>query len=131
MIIGSGIDITEIARLERLCRRLGDKVWERILAPAERRPISNEKRRLQYLAGRFAAKEAASKALGTGLGKVGLHDLIIDNDELGAPVLTLQGHAAELAAQKGVDRIHLTLSHSDHYAVAHVILEKTCTAART
>ncbi|ARU61263.1 hypothetical protein CBW65_09845 [Tumebacillus avium] len=124
MIIGTGLDITEIARIERLWQRLGEKVWERILAPAERRAITNDKRRIQYLAGRFAAKEAAAKALGTGLGKVSLHDLIVTNNELGAPILTLHGHAAELAGQKGVGAIHLTISHSDQYAVAQVILEK-------
>ncbi|ASS76668.1 hypothetical protein CIG75_17955 [Tumebacillus algifaecis] len=124
MIIGTGVDITEIARIERLLGRLGEKIWQRILAPAERRTFTSDKRRIQYLAGRFAAKEAAAKALGTGLGKVGLHDLIIVSNEAGAPILTLHGLAAEIAEQQGITATHLSISHSDQYAIAQVILEK-------
>jgi holo-[acyl-carrier protein] synthase len=127
MIIGTGIDLTEIERIQRLLDRLGDKAWQRILAPEERRAFTADKRRAEYLAGRFAAKEAASKALGTGLGRASLHDFIITNDEHGAPRLTLRGYAAEVAKQKGVTHLHLSISHSERYAIAQVILEKTCT----
>ena len=123
VIIGTGIDITEIGRIAKLLERQGEAMWARILAPEERRTFSNKKRQAEYLAGRFAAKEAASKAFGTGIGKVALHDLVVTNDELGAPVLTLRGYAAELAAERGVARVHVSISHSDQYAIAQVILE--------
>lgn len=123
MIIGIGIDITEIDRIAKLLERQGDALWNRILAPVERREIASDKRRVEYLAGRFAAKEAASKALGTGLGKVSLHDLQVTNNENGAPILTLHGNAAEVAASLGITRVHLSISHSEHYAVAQVIAE--------
>lgn len=123
MIVGIGIDIAEIERIAKLLERQGDAIWERILAPEERINFTSQKRRVEYVAGRFAAKEAASKALGTGLGKVSLHDLLIQNDEHGAPHLTLRGYAAEVATAKKIGRLHLSISHSDHYAVAQVIAE--------
>ncbi|MBL0389301.1 holo-ACP synthase [Tumebacillus sp. ITR2] len=124
MIIGTGIDITEIERITDMLERHGVTIWKRILAPEEREMFDNPRRRAEYLAGRWAAKEAASKAFGTGIGKVGLHELIITKTELGAPQLTLRGHAAELAEQLGVTSTHVSISHSKEYAVAQVILEK-------
>lgn len=123
MILGTGIDIIELDRIALLLNRQGDALWERILAPEERRDIPSPKRKVEYLAGRFAAKEAASKALGTGLGKVGLHDLIVATNELGAPYLLLRNYAAEVAEEKGIVRMHLSISHSEQYAVAQVIAE--------
>ncbi len=124
MIRGIGVDITEIERIGQLLeRKTGDALWERVLAPEERREINVFKRRVEYLAGRWAAKEAASKAFGTGIGKVGFHDLLISNDEHGAPVLTVRGYAALLAEEKGIKHFHISISHSDLYAVAQVIFE--------
>lgn len=123
MIAGIGVDITEIDRIAQLLARQGDALWERILAPDERKEITVHKRRVEFLAGRFAAKEAASKALGTGLGKVGLHHIIVTNGENGAPQIRLDGHAADVAKAKGITRLHLSISHSDHYAVAQVVAE--------
>lgn len=123
MIIGTGIDITEIARMANLLDRHGDTIWNRILAPEEREMFDSPKRRVEYLAGRWAAKEAASKALGTGIGKVSLQDLVITKNELGAPRLTLRGYAAERAAALGATRTHISISHSEQFAIAQVILE--------
>ena len=123
MIIGIGVDITEIERIGHFLERQGEAFWERVLAPDERREIKVAKRRVEYLAGRWAAKEAAAKAFGTGIGKVSFHDLLITNNEAGAPVLTLCGYAAELAQEKGIKHLHISISHSDHYAVAQVIFE--------
>ncbi|MGZ4122236.1 MAG: holo-ACP synthase [Tumebacillaceae bacterium] len=123
MIAGIGIDITEIDRIAQLFERQGEALWERILAPEERKEFNTQKRRVEFLAGRFAAKEAASKALGTGLGKVGLHHIIVTNGENGAPQIRLDGHAAEVAETKRIKRMHLSISHSDHYAVAQVVAE--------
>ena len=123
MIVGIGIDITEIKRLGSLLERQGDQLWERVLAPEERREFSSEKSRVEFLSGRWAAKEAASKAFGTGIGQIYFHDLVIHNDEAGAPHLTLKGNAIKFAAEKGINRVHLSISHSDEYAGAQVILE--------
>jgi holo-[acyl-carrier protein] synthase len=123
MILGIGTDITEIVRIAAMLERQGDAIWNRILAPEERLEFQSQKRRVEYLAGRFAAKEAASKALGTGIGAVGLHDLVVTKNEQGAPVLTLRGYAAKLAANMGIERMHISISHSDQYAVATVIAE--------
>ena len=123
MIIGIGIDITEIKRLGGLFERQGDQLWERVLAPEERRAFTSEKRRIEFLSGRWAAKEAASKAFGTGIGQITFHDLVIQNDAAGAPYLTLKGNAIKFADEKGINRVHLSISHSDEYAVAQVILE--------
>ncbi|KEO81004.1 holo-ACP synthase [Tumebacillus flagellatus] len=124
MIIGTGIDITEIERIAGLLERHGATIWKRILAPEEREMYDSPRRRAEYLAGRWAAKEAASKALGTGIGKVSLQDLVITKNDLGAPSLTLRGYAAERALELGVTSTHVSISHSDKYAVAQVILEK-------
>jgi holo-[acyl-carrier protein] synthase len=123
VILGIGVDITEIARVGKMLERQGASAWERILAPVERREFGSDKRRVEYLAGRFAAKEAAAKALGTGIGKVGFHDLAVVADEHGAPQLLLQGYAADLARVKGIVRVHVSISHSEQYAVAQVVLE--------
>lgn len=124
MIIGTGIDITEIDRMAGLLERHGVTIWQRVLAKEEREMFDSPKRRAEYLAGRWAAKEAASKALGTGIGKVGLHDLVITKNELGAPQLTLHGHAATLAAELGITHTHVSISHSEQFAIAQVILER-------
>lgn len=123
MIIGIGTDITEIKRLGRLLERQGDQLWERVLSPEERRAFTSPKRRIEFLSGRWAAKEAASKAFGTGIGFISFHDLVITNDEAGAPHLVLRGNALAVAAEKGVNSVHISISHSDEYAVATVILE--------
>ncbi|QXO17784.1 holo-ACP synthase [Vibrio ostreae] len=124
MIVGLGTDIAEIARIEQVLARSGTAFAARILTPQELALFAARKQQSRFLAKRFAAKEAASKALGTGIaGGVSFQDFIISNDELGKPVLSLQGKAAELAAGAGVTALHLSISDERHYAVATVILE--------
>ncbi|NLS12838.1 holo-ACP synthase [Vibrio sp. SM6] len=120
-ICGFGTDIVEIARVEKALARSGRAFAERILTDAEMAQFIALKAPERFLAKRFAAKEAASKALGTGIAcGVTFHDFQITNDELGRPQLTLQGRARELTHGA---RAHLTLSDEQHYAVASVILE--------
>ncbi|AST94126.1 holo-ACP synthase [Sutcliffiella cohnii] len=115
MIKGIGIDIIELSRIEKLMERQPSFI-NRILADEERTQFHTlkGKRKLEFLAGRFAAKEAFSKAYGTGIGKhLSFHDIVIANEPTGKPYI-----------QKPVgENIHLSISHSEQYAVAQVIIE--------
>lgn len=123
-IVGLGTDIAEIERVEKALDRSGDAFAKRILTEVELTKFHSLKQKGRFLAKRFAAKEAASKALGTGIAQgVTFQDFTITNDELGAPVLALTQKALEIAKQKKVSSIHLSISDERHYAVATVILE--------
>lgn len=127
MIIGIGTDIVQIKRIELTVRRWGDKWTHRLFTPAERAAADRltETGRAAYYAKRFAAKEAFSKALGTGIGHLATwREIEILNTAGGAPVLTVSGKTAEtLAKTAGVPtRIHISLSDDD-MAVAMVIIE--------
>ncbi|WP_406731971.1 holo-ACP synthase [Vibrio scophthalmi] len=123
-IIGLGTDIAEIERVEKALARSGMAFAERILTAQEFAVFDSLKQQGRYLAKRFAAKEAASKALGTGIAMgVSFQDFTIANDELGKPILTLSGKALEIATTKGVAHIHLSISDERHYAMATVIYE--------
>ncbi|MCE7599544.1 holo-ACP synthase [Vibrio fluvialis] len=124
MIVGLGTDIAEIERIEKALARSGRAFAERILTPQELTQFDGLKQQGRYLAKRFAAKEAASKALGTGIAHgVSFQDFAISNDDNGKPLLSLSGKAAELARRSQVASVHLTISDERHYAVATVILE--------
>lgn len=123
-IVGLGTDIAEIERVEKALARSGMAFAERILTTQELEVFHSLKQQGRYLAKRFAAKEAASKALGTGIAMgVSFQDFTISNDELGKPVLTLANKAREIATGKGVAHIHLSISDERHYAMATVIYE--------
>lgn len=123
-IVGLGTDIAEIERIEKALARSGEAFAARILAASELAQFATLKQQGRFLAKRFAAKEAASKALGTGIAQgVTFHDFVVSNDMSGKPVLELTGKAAELAAQLGISNYHLSISDERHYAVATVVLE--------
>jgi holo-[acyl-carrier protein] synthase len=123
-IVGLGTDIADIERVEKVFTRSGDAFAERILAPSELGIYHDLKLKARYLAKRFAVKEAAAKALGTGIAcGVSFQDFTVSNDERGKPLLALSGKAAELAESMGVKHVHLTLADEKQYAVATVILE--------
>ena len=120
MILGMGTDIVAIPRVAKVLQRFPQRFTDKILAPIEQRETMDA----AYVAKRFAAKEAALKALGTGLrGGIQWTDLQVLNDALGKPQLKLQGAAAALAAQRGVTQLHVSLSDERDYALAFVILE--------
>ena len=124
MIIGIGTDLVEIARIETQLQRHGDRLAERVLTADELNEYRNAASPARLLAKRFAVKEAASKALGTGIGRgIGFHQMHVLHDEMGRPKLVLEGAALERARALGMCRTHVTLSDERHYAVAHVILE--------
>lgn len=101
-ILGLGTDIAEIERIEKALGRSGEPFARRILSEDEMAKFSQLKQQGRYLAKRFAAKEAASKALGTGIAQgVTFHDFTVSNDELGKPVLMLSGVAQKNGADDG------------------------------
>ena len=113
-----GIDLIKLARMERLIERFGDKFLQRFLSPTEITLIKNHK----TVAGFWAAKEACSKALGTGIGKeCGFHDIKISKSSKGAPMITLS--QALLLSYKITD-ISLSITHDGDYAVAVVAIER-------
>jgi phosphopantethiene--protein transferase domain len=122
-IVGIGTDIVEIARVEKALARQS-RFADRVLTESEQLQMATLKAPARYLAKRFAAKEAAAKALGTGIANgVTFHDFTITNHTSGQPALSLSGRAAQLARERGVAHCWLTLSDEKAYAVAHVILE--------
>ncbi len=123
-IVGLGTDIAEIERVETALARSGEPFAKRILTEAEWSRFCEIKQQGRFLAKRFAAKEAASKALGTGIAAgVTFQDFEVTNDEFGKPLLSLSGQAHHIAEQQQVASIHLSISDERHYAVATVILE--------
>ncbi|MGB1321867.1 MAG: holo-ACP synthase [Vibrio gallaecicus] len=123
-VVGLGTDIAEIARVEKALARSGEGFAKRILAESEFVAFQKIKQQGRYLAKRFAAKEAASKALGTGIAMgVTFHDFVVSNDEHGKPLLTLRNKALQIAQASKVNSIHITISDERHYAVATVLLE--------
>jgi holo-[acyl-carrier protein] synthase len=124
MIIGTGVDVVEIARIRRILERLESRFISRVFTPAEQHFCDGHRDPVPHYAVRFAAKEALFKALGTGWAKgVTWLDVEVLREQQEAPVLRLQGEAKRLSASMGTQKVHLSLSHSDQWAVAMVILD--------
>lgn len=122
MIIGVGIDLVEIARIEEMLARWPQRFAARVFTPEEIAACENRSSRAAALAARFAAKEAFAKALGTGVDKsFSWKDFAVHNESNGRPLPRL---SARLAARLSGINVHLSLSHSDHYATAVVVLER-------
>lgn len=122
MIVGIGIDLVELDRVARGYEQFGERYLEKILTHGERDALP--KHPVPFLAARFAAKEAASKALGTGLARgVTLHDLEVVGGERGKPEMVFHGAARARAEELGVVRIHVSLTHGRDTAAAVVVLE--------
>ena len=124
MIVGTGVDIAETSRLEKGLERHGERFTKRLFTPAEVAYCERFKNRGERYAARFAAKEAAFKALGTGWGAGGRWlDVEVTHQPSGKPELVLTGRAQEVARGLGVTRMAVSISHSDRYVVAQVIFE--------
>ena len=124
MILGTGIDIIEVARIAASYEKFGERFINRILRPEEIAYALTHKRPAPYLAVRFAAKEAVSKAFGTGIGRqLTWQDMEVARKESGEPYLILHDGGARLLQERGGRLVHLTLSHTENYAVAMAILE--------
>ena len=122
MIVRSGVDLIEIERISSALERHGERFLQRIYTPAELAECSGDLcRHAASLAGRFAAKEATAKALGTGVGAVSWQDIEVLHDSSGGPLLRLHGQAEALAASLGLTAWSLSISHTHLHAVALVI----------
>ncbi len=124
MILGSGIDIVEVDRVEAARQKHGERFLQRILHPGEIAYCLSHKFPGPFLAARFAGKEAISKAFGTGIGaQLGWQDMEIARKESGEPYVILHGKGVELLARRGARRVHISLSHTEKHATAVAILE--------
>lgn len=124
MIVGTGVDITEVERINAAVKRFGDRFLRRVFTPAEVKYCMGKPNAAERLAARFAAKEAGMKAIGTGLRHgITWHDVEVLRVPGQRPMLKFHGKAAEFAARLGCKRTHLSLSHTADQAIAHVILE--------
>ena len=121
-IYGIGIDVVEVGRIASAIERLGEPFLAKLFTSAEREYCESQKRPELHYAARFAAKEAVSKALGTGIGgQAGWLDLEIIRDPAGAPKLSLQGAAADFTKAQGISEIQISLTHAREYAAANAI----------
>ncbi|NOR50277.1 MAG: holo-[acyl-carrier-protein] synthase [Desulfuromonadales bacterium] len=124
-IVGLGTDLARVARFRTFVTENKTALLGRIFTLGEREYAFAKKDPAPHLAARFAAKESCLKAFGLGLREgITWHDMEIVPDELGRPDLQLTGRAAEIAAAKQVEVVHLSYSHDGDYAVATVILER-------
>jgi holo-[acyl-carrier protein] synthase len=124
MILGIGIDIIEVARIQASHEKFGERFLNRILHPNEISYCLSYKVPAPFLAARFAAKEAISKAFGTGIGaQLGWRDMEIRRKESGEPFVVLHGGGQELMQARGAQRVLISLSHTQTYAAAVALLE--------
>jgi holo-[acyl-carrier protein] synthase len=122
-LIGIGTDIVEIARIEAVWRRHGERFEQRILTPNEILMCHTKAQPWRYLAKRFAAKEAIAKSIGTGIGiELSWQDIELRAAETGAPVVHLSPRGSAVAHNKGGSKVILTLSDERAYAVAFAVL---------
>jgi holo-[acyl-carrier protein] synthase len=131
-VLGIGVDLVECARIQRSMDRFGDRFLHRVFTDSEIEYSVSMKFPARHLAARFAAKEAVSKAFGTGIGKaMGWRDIDVQKKPNGEPFLVFSGPAQELAAKRGVTSALITLSHTEHHAMASVVLEGATSHPRT
>ena len=124
MIVGTGVDITEVTRVREALERFGDRFLRRVFTPAEVEYCASKRNNAERLAARFSAKEAALKALGTGLRHgITWRDVEVRRQPGGRPTVAFSGVAAKFAVRLGVKHISLSLSHTAEQAIAMVILE--------
>jgi len=126
MIVGLGIDVCELDRIERILERHGQRFAARICTEAERAELHTPTgpRAVAFLAARFAAKEAAAKALGTGFRRgVGFRNIEVRHLPSGKPTLMLYGASLEIAESLGASAFHISLTHGRDVAAAVVVLE--------
>ena len=124
MIVGSGIDLAEIGRLQQSIDRYGSRFLDRIYTAAEQAYCLRKRNSAESFAARFAAKEAGAKALGTGISHgVSWREIEVVRERSGRPTLELHGRAAQIAARLGVVRIALSITHTTGLAMASVVLE--------
>jgi len=124
MIVGTGIDIAEVPRIAESIQRFGDRFLRRVFTESEIQYCESKSNRIERYAARFAAKEAAMKALGTGWSRgVRWRDIEVFRQPGGRPTIKFHGKAADFAALMSTKNVALSLSHTSEQAIAQVILE--------
>lgn len=124
MILGTGIDLIEVARIRASHEKFGERFLQRILRPAEIAYCIPDKDSAPFLAARFTAKEAVSKAFGTGIGaQLGWQEMEVRRKEIGGPFVILHDGGQKLLQERGGRIVHLSLSHTEGHATAMAILE--------
>lgn len=123
-VIGIGIDLVECKRIQHSLDRFGERFLNRVFTQGEIEYSNSMKFPARHLAARFAAKEAVSKAFGTGIGKaMGWRDIDVRKKESGEPYVVFSGQADGLARARGMKSVFITLSHTDEHAMACVVLQ--------
>jgi holo-[acyl-carrier protein] synthase len=124
MLLGVGIDIIEVARIQASYEKFGERFLKRILHPNEIAYCLSHKAPAPFLAARFAAKEAISKAFGTGIGaQLGWQDMEVVRRDSGEPYVVLHGDGPKLLEQRGGRIVLISLSHTQQHAAAVAVLE--------
>jgi holo-[acyl-carrier protein] synthase len=124
LIVGLGVDIAEVGRVQAAIKRRGAPFLRRVFTPVEIEYCERFKNKFERYAGRFAAKEATMKALGTGWSRgVRWVDIEVVRAQTGRPTIVLSGEAGKIAAQLGVKHISLSITHTETEALAQVIFE--------
>jgi holo-[acyl-carrier protein] synthase len=122
-VLGIGVDVVETARIESSIAKFGDRFLHRVFLEGEIAYCRSMKFPERHFAARFAAKEAVSKAFGTGIGaRMGWRDIEVIRKASGEPYVALHGGALQLADELGRAEVLISLSHSDHYSVANAVL---------
>lgn len=121
-LFGIGIDVVEVARITAAIEKHGEPYLAKLFTVGERAYCEGQHQPALHYAARFAAKEAVSKAFGTGIGKhAGLHDLEVVNDAHGAPQIILHGAAKDFAKAQGIRQVLISLTHASAYAAANAV----------
>ena len=125
MIVGSGIDLVEIARIQQSVQRFGQRFLDRVYTAAEQGYCLRKRNSAESLAARFAAKEAGAKALGTGISRgVSWLEIEVVREPSGRPTIRFHGRAAEIAGALGVGHVALSITHTATLSMASVVVEK-------
>ncbi|MFA5784172.1 MAG: holo-ACP synthase [Phycisphaerae bacterium] len=119
MKIVQGIDLVDFPRIEQMVERHGQRFMDRVFTEAEQNYAYANKNKMEKLAGRFAAKEAILKLLGTGWrGKIAWTDIEIINNEMGQPLVNISGQVKEIADKMGISEISVSITHTANFAIA-------------
>ena len=121
-IIAHGIDLVDFGRIEEMLEKHPQRFLKRVYTAAEQADADKHVRRVEKLAGRFAAKEAVMKLIGTGWRDgVAWTDIEVVNNPLGQPIVTITGKVKEFADQKGIEQITLSITHTSNFAIASAV----------
>jgi holo-[acyl-carrier protein] synthase len=129
-VLGIGVDLVENARIQHSLDRFGERFLQRVFTAGEIEYSQSIKFPARHLAARFAAKEALSKAFGTGIGKaMGWRDIDVQKKASGEPFVVLEGGAKRLAVERSVTKVGISLSHTEHHAMAVIVIEGAAPSA--